>query len=643
MIFGGCYFTGPNGWTNFSYPLDPGAFLGTYALSIAGDFGELGEIIIYSNTSFDVVSMTVTADGDGPYEGMVHQPILFHGMVTGGKPPYTWHWDFGDSNTSTDQSPMYTYNTTGIYPIHLTVTDTGGHTGNDATTAIVYGPDFGYYLIVFTDETTYYPGETVNISGRITDNGSGVPSIPITLHIEDPQETIITINLSTNETGYYLYGYPLDYHAPTGVYNVTTNASIPGRELIDTTSFEVLPHIIVVDAYGPYDRTVDHLIEFHGETTGGIIPYTWLWDFGDGNTSSSQNPQYSYSAAGIYIVTLTVIDVADNQGNDTAIVTIVSLPENPHTVLLEYGTYTTCEPCVTTSGQLFGMYSKEHDHSFYYVSLVFDKNTKAQQRCTELGFTLAPDVFFDGGFTHIYGEQSTTYPYLNTIDTCKARTVANIDIHVTIDWTNNAELTINVTITNNDFVTYNGLLRTYIVEPISRWNNDAGTPYHFGTLDLINRGISVDNTKTISMKWDGNTKGYGDISPQNIMVIVAAFNHETGLVDETASGTPGEVLSVKITKPTNALYIRDNSLFPLESPLIFGNIDIKAEAYSASSTINRVVFYIDNVLMYTDYQKPFNWTWTNHSFFKIKHTLAVIAYDNNGNHARNQVIVRRFF
>lgn len=34
-------------------------------------------------------------------------------------------------------------------------------------------------------------------------------------------------------------------------------------------------------------------------------PTTWLWDFGDGNTSNEQNPSHSYSAEGFYSVALT--------------------------------------------------------------------------------------------------------------------------------------------------------------------------------------------------------------------------------------------------------------------------------------------------------------------------------------------------
>ena len=34
----------------------------------------------------------------------------------------------------------------------------------------------------------------------------------------------------------------------------------------------------------------------------------WTWDFGDGNTSTQQNPGHTYAAAGTYTVTLTVTD-----------------------------------------------------------------------------------------------------------------------------------------------------------------------------------------------------------------------------------------------------------------------------------------------------------------------------------------------
>ena len=51
------------------------------------------------------------------------------------------------------------------------------------------------------------------------------------------------------------------------------------------------------------------------EDTSTAEPTTWYWDFGDGDTSTEQNPLHTYTIAGTYIVTLTVSNTA---GEDTA-------------------------------------------------------------------------------------------------------------------------------------------------------------------------------------------------------------------------------------------------------------------------------------------------------------------------------------
>jgi PKD repeat protein/peptidoglycan/xylan/chitin deacetylase (PgdA/CDA1 family) len=48
-------------------------------------------------------------------------------------------------------------------------------------------------------------------------------------------------------------------------------------------------------------------VTFTDTSTAGSVPITsWLWDFGDTNTSTSQNPTHSYTTPGLYTVTLTV-------------------------------------------------------------------------------------------------------------------------------------------------------------------------------------------------------------------------------------------------------------------------------------------------------------------------------------------------
>jgi len=77
------------------------------------------------------------ADANGPYIGLVNQSVEFIGYASGGYTPYSWRWDFGDNNISTEQNPKNTYTKTGNYTVTLTVTDSEGNTSNDTTWALI--------------------------------------------------------------------------------------------------------------------------------------------------------------------------------------------------------------------------------------------------------------------------------------------------------------------------------------------------------------------------------------------------------------------------------------------------------------------------------------------------------------------------
>lgn len=49
----------------------------------------------------------------------------------------------------------------------------------------------------------------------------------------------------------------------------------------------------------------------------GTGPYSYLWDFGDGNTSAEASPTHTYLAADTYLVTLTVTDSLSEQASDS--------------------------------------------------------------------------------------------------------------------------------------------------------------------------------------------------------------------------------------------------------------------------------------------------------------------------------------
>lgn len=74
------------------------------------------------------------------------------------------------------------------------------------------------------------------------------------------------------------------------------------------------------------ERIDAKLVQFYDNSYGGDAPYnsynitTWSWDFGDGNTSTQQNPVHSYPAIGNYTVVLTVTN--DGGNTDTHQITM---------------------------------------------------------------------------------------------------------------------------------------------------------------------------------------------------------------------------------------------------------------------------------------------------------------------------------
>jgi hypothetical protein len=71
---------------------------------------------------------------------------------------------------------------------------------------------------------------------------------------------------------------------------------------------------LVCSADGPYLGVPSESIQFSGFGQGGVPPYAFLWDFGDGGTSTLQNPQHTYQTEGAYNVSLVV---NDNDGRNT--------------------------------------------------------------------------------------------------------------------------------------------------------------------------------------------------------------------------------------------------------------------------------------------------------------------------------------
>ncbi len=115
------------------------------------------------------------ADADGPYYGLINEPLQFTGSSSGGYYPHSYHWDFGDTHTSEEQNPIHTYTNAGNYTVTLTVTDNTSNTTSDTTWAWI--------------QENNTPPNKPTINGPT--NGNVKTSYPYNVSTSDPDESII--------------------------------------------------------------------------------------------------------------------------------------------------------------------------------------------------------------------------------------------------------------------------------------------------------------------------------------------------------------------------------------------------------------------------------------------------------------------
>ena len=215
----------------------------------------------------------------------------------------SWNWDFGDGNTSTLQNPTHQYNSPGEYDVTLLVYDSIGISDSITKTIDIFPPnvpptaDFTFnpteprvdHVVQFTDTSFDSDGTIVNWDWDFGDAQTST--------LQNPTHTYTIIG---------------DYTVTLVVTDNGGNSSSLSKQI---TIFPNTPPIASF-SYDPSNPTNLDDIEFTDESNdvdGTIV--SWLWNFGDGHTSTEQNPIHSYDSDGDYTVTLTVTDDDGDQGS----------------------------------------------------------------------------------------------------------------------------------------------------------------------------------------------------------------------------------------------------------------------------------------------------------------------------------------
>lgn len=190
-------------------------------------------------------------------------------------------WDFGDGGTSTATNPTHTYASAGTYSVTLTVTDNSGLT-NSKTISVTATTSVGSPPVA-----------------SFTKSGTGLTRAFVDTST-DPDGTIVSRAWNFGDGATSAATNPSHTYAIGGQYTVTLVVTDNSGNTASTQQA-----VVVIKAQ--FSVSGSNLVRQFTDTSVGNIA-SRLWNFGDGQTSTSTNPLHTYAVEGTYTVTLTVTE-----------------------------------------------------------------------------------------------------------------------------------------------------------------------------------------------------------------------------------------------------------------------------------------------------------------------------------------------
>lgn len=250
------------------------------------------------------------------------EPTTFNDQTTvpNGGTVNGWAWDFGDGNGDVIQNPQHTYGNPNTYSVQLDVVTDNGCTGSLTDDIDIFPlptADFTVNNECFYDALSFINQSSANVNQWEWDFGDGNTS-----GLSNPSHQYASAGIYTVE----LIVNTANGCADTTEVDVTAYAQPNAEFEIDPVCLNNSSLFGDLSAINPVD----------GDNITG-----WQWDFGDGNTSTQQNPTHSYGTEGVYNVSLTVISNFGCEDNYTLDATVWPLPVvdfTPTDVCLDFNT-----------------------------------------------------------------------------------------------------------------------------------------------------------------------------------------------------------------------------------------------------------------------------------------------------------------
>lgn len=258
----------------------------------------------------DLLTGPLTFDNvTGPGTVEVGQPASFHANLTGGSPQRSYRWNWGDLNGSTTGGPtgIHVYTVAGSYTVNVTGTDaTGAQVSGDTTIDVTAGPVPAFAPVPPAQWDVGYP-----LSFAGTSSG-GMGGDRLSWSFGDG---ITAVGSSASHT-----------YRTTGTFSVELSV----RDRVGGVgNVEASVQIVAAPAAHIFAAAIaDTQLAYVANATayGGIAPYTYFWNFGDGGTAGSRLARHVYAIAGAYTVNLTAFDSINDSASTTTTLHVAPFP-----------------------------------------------------------------------------------------------------------------------------------------------------------------------------------------------------------------------------------------------------------------------------------------------------------------------------